>query len=93
MRLFFFFKAKYQLEQLDRLRSEENPRRLMIIKTIESYRIPSRNENIGQGQRSLHVTHPLMLMMICAKYGKNGSRIVDIFQGESRKIRKKWRKI
>ena len=29
--------------------------------------------------RSLHVTHPLMLMMICAKYGKNASRIVDFF--------------
>ena len=29
-----------------------------------------------------------MLMMICAKYGKNTSRIVDFFQGESRKIRK-----
>ena len=36
-------------------------------------------ENIGQGQRSLHATHPLMVMMICAKYGKNASRIVDFF--------------
>ena len=46
-------------------------------------------ENIGQGQRSFHATHPLMLMMICAKYGKNASRIVDFFfQGESRKIKK-----
>ena len=51
----------------------------MITHTIESYRIPSQNENIGQGQRSLHATHPLMLMMICAKYGKNASRIVDFF--------------
>ena len=48
-------------------------------------------ENIGQGQRSLHATHPLMLMMICAKfathllmlviictkYGKNPSGTVD----------------
>ena len=40
--------------------------------------------DIGQGQRSLHATHPLMLMMICARYGKNASRIV---QGGSRKIR------
>ena len=32
--------------------------------------------NIGQGQRSLHATHPVMLLMICAKYGKNASRIV-----------------
>ena len=29
-----------------------------------------------------------MLMMICAKYGKNASRIVEFFQGESRKIKK-----
>ena len=29
-----------------------------------------------------------MPMMICAKYGKNANRIVDFFQGESRKIRK-----
>ena len=27
-----------------------------------------------------------MLMMICAKYGKNESRIVDFFEGENRKI-------
>ena len=40
---------------------------------------PNDLENIGQGQRSLHATHPLMLMMICAKYGKNASRIVDFF--------------
>ena len=29
-----------------------------------------------------------MLMMICAKYGKNASLIVDFFQRESWKIRK-----
>ena len=40
---------------------------------------PNDLENIGQGQRSLHATHPLMLMTICAKYRKNASRIVDFF--------------
>ena len=25
------------------------------------------------------MTHPLMLMVICAKYGKNANRIVDFF--------------
>ena len=30
-----------QLEQLERLRSEDTPRRLMITHTIESYWIPS----------------------------------------------------
>ena len=33
-------------------------------------------EDIGQGQRSLRVTHLLMLVIICAKYGKNSSRTV-----------------
>ena len=31
-------------------------------------------EHINQGQRSLHVTHLLMLVIICTKYGKNPSR-------------------
>ena len=34
-------------------------------------------EDIGQGQRSLHATHLLMLVVICTKYGKNPSRTVD----------------
>ena len=33
-------------------------------------------EDIGQGQRSLCTTNPLMLVVICAKYGKNLSRTV-----------------
>ena len=32
---------------------------------------------IGQGQRSSHATHLLMLVIICTKYGKNPSRTVD----------------
>ena len=45
-------------------------------------------EDIGQGQRSPHATHLLMLVIICvkyglviicAKYGKNPSRTVDFF--------------
>ena len=34
-------------------------------------------EDIGQGQRSSHATHPLMLLIICTKYRKNPSRTVD----------------
>ena len=34
-------------------------------------------ENIGQGQRSSHATHLLLLVIICTKYGKNPSRTVD----------------
>ena len=39
---------------------------------------PNDLEHIGQGQRSLHVTHPLMLMMICAKYGNNRSTTENV---------------
>ena len=34
---------QYELEQLERLRSEDTPRRLMITNTIESCWIPSQN--------------------------------------------------
>ena len=34
---------QYKLEQLERLRSEDTPRRLMITHTIESCWIPSQN--------------------------------------------------
>ena len=33
--------------------------------------------DIGQGQRSSHATHLLMLVIICTKYGKNPPRTVD----------------
>ena len=33
-------------------------------------------DDIGQGQKLLHRTHPLMLVFICAKYRKNPSRTV-----------------
>ena len=32
---------------------------------------------MGQGQRSSHATHLLMLVIICIKYKKNPSRTVD----------------
>ena len=34
-------------------------------------------EDIGQGQRSSHATHLLVLVIICTKYGKDLSRTVD----------------
>ena len=37
----FLHNGKIKLEQLERLRSEDSPRRLMITHTIESYWIPS----------------------------------------------------
>ena len=36
---------QFKLEQLERLRSEDTPRRLMITHTIESYWTPSQNES------------------------------------------------
>ena len=39
---------------------------------------PNDPEDIAQGQRSLFVTHPLMVVINCAKYGKNPSRTVDV---------------
>ena len=37
-------------------------------------------EDIGQGQRTSHATHLLMLVIICIKYGKNSSRTVDAIE-------------
>ena len=34
-------------------------------------------EDIGQGQRSSHATHLLMLVIICINYGENPSRTID----------------
>ena len=34
-------------------------------------------EDIGQGQRSSHATHLLMLVIICTKYGKTPSGTID----------------
>ena len=76
-----------ELEQLERQRSEDTPRRLMITHTIESCWIPQVKtrsndlEDMGQGQRSWHATHLLLLVIICTKYGKNQSRTVDTTQG------------
>ena len=38
------FHCLIKLEQLERLRSEDTPRRLMITHTIESYWIPSQKK-------------------------------------------------
>ena len=73
--------------KLERLRFEDTPRRLMITHTIESCWIPQVKtrsndlKDIGQGQRSWHATHLLLLVIICTKYGKNQSRTVDATEG------------
>ena len=66
--------SKIKLE-LERLHSEDTPR--CLIPTLLSHvgsQVKTRSkdlEDIGQGQRSSHVTHLLMLVIICTKYGKN----------------------
>ena len=92
-----------QLEQLERLRSEDTPRRPMITHTIDHFILnpksilltrfsrsrPNDLEDIGQGQRSLYATHPLTLVIIYAKYGKNPSRTVDfLFKVKAEKFPK-----
>ena len=38
---------------------------------------PNDLEDIGQGQGSSKAIHPLMLLIMCTKYGKNSSSTVD----------------
>ena len=47
----------FQLEQLERLRSEDTPRRLMITHTIESYWIPSQKNNHSRTEKVTERTH------------------------------------
>ena len=65
-----------KLEKLERLRSEDTPRRLMTTHTIESCWIPSQNKVEWYRSRLKVATH-LMLVIIYTKYGKNPSRTVD----------------
>ena len=72
---------QFELEQLERLRSEDTPA-VSWLPTLLSHvrsQVKTRSndlEDIGQGQRSWHATHILMLVIICTKYGKNPSRTV-----------------
>ena len=69
-----------QPEQLERLRSEDTPAASWLptlLNHVGSQIKTRSNDLIGQGQRSSHATHLLMLVIICAKYGKNPSGTVD----------------
>ena len=46
---------------------------------------PNDLEDISQGQRVSHATHPPMPLIICTKYGKNPSRTVDA-TGRTQKV-------
>ena len=47
-------------------------------------------EDIGQDQKSLHTMNLLMLVMICAKYGKNPFRIVCVNRILGRNLHLDW---
>ena len=66
----FFSLLLYQLEQLERLRSEDIPHHLMITHTIDSYWIPSQ-------KKTLHATHLLKLLDKMCKYKMDPSSIVE----------------
>ena len=71
---FYACRRLAKLEQLERLRSEDT-----VLSHVGS-QVKTRSndlEDIGQGQRSSHATHLLMLVIICIKYGKNPSRTID----------------
>ena len=58
---------------------KKNPSR-----TVDATERSNDLEDIGQGQRSSHATHLLMLVIICTKYGKNPFWTVDA-TGRTRK--------
>ena len=75
-----------KLEQLERLRSEDTPRRLMITHSIESYWIPSQKMTKSKLQilkichnlkRALHATHLLKLLDKMCKYEMDPMSIVE----------------
>ena len=47
-----------------------------LLKVYTNFRIDI-SKHIQQGQGSSHATHPLILLIICTKYGKNPSWTVD----------------
>ena len=108
-------KLKTRPTRIERLRSEDTPRRPMITHTIDqfilnpksilltsSYRIPSQNKVKAEELEKIaenwnfrimlyiqHATHPLMVVIICGKYGNNRSRTENVtertdFQSQGR---------
>ena len=82
---------QFQLEQLERLRSEDTPHRLMITHTIESYWIQVKRRqsqsykfkkfakiaNFWISKRALHATHLLKLLAKMCKYEIDPMSIVE----------------
>ena len=68
-----------KLEQLECLRSEDTPCRLMITHTIESYWIPSEKKIkiFLIFKQSLHTTHLLKLLDKMCKYEMDPTSIVE----------------
>ena len=68
-----------KLEQLERLRSDDTSLLPTVLSHVGSHVKTRSNdlEDIGQGQRSSHAIHHLMLVIVCTTYGKNPSETVD----------------
>ena len=78
--------AKYKLEQLECLCSEDTLRRLMITHTIESYWIPSQSNKFKEFDKitnfwilkqTLHTVHLLKLLEKMCKYEMDPTSIVE----------------
>ena len=83
--------CKGKLEQLERLHSEDTPRRLMITHTIKSYWIPTQKKTKSKLQiwrirqnfkflilkQTLHATHLLKLLDKMCKYEMDPMSIVE----------------
>ena len=70
-----------------------NPSGTVDAKELTRFSRPNDLEDIGQGQRSLYATHPLILVIICANHGKNPSRSVEfVFKVKAEKFKKDCQK-
>ena len=87
-------KTRWKLEQLECLRSEDTPCRLMITHTIKSYWIPSQKKTVKVGnlknspkfqnlKQTLHVTHLLKLLEKMRKYEKDPMNIVERYKADN----------
>ena len=78
------FSIKVKAEKFQKIAKNSMLNPLITVDATERTRFfksrPNVLEEIGQGQGSSHATHPLMLLIICTKYGKNPSRAVDVIE-------------
>ena len=81
-----------KLEQLERLRSDDTSWLPTVLSHVGSHVKTRSNdlEDIGQGQRSSHAIHHLMLVIVCTTYGKNPSETRCYRADTIFKVKAKW---